>query len=76
MPEIRIHWVPGPKKARFCLRNAVLKLARHDAQVRRFMTVPGDGPITALCFKAAIDDPTRFKRPYRIQQPAGCAQLS
>src|SRR5262249_26886885 len=26
----------------------VLKLARHDAQVRKFMTVPGVGPITAL----------------------------
>jgi hypothetical protein len=25
------------------------------------MTVPGVGPITALCFKATIDDPTRFK---------------
>ena len=23
---------------------------------------PSDGPITALCFKATIDDPTRFKR--------------
>jgi transposase len=40
----------------------VLKLARHDVEVRRFMTVPGVGPITALCFKATIDDPTRFKR--------------
>jgi transposase len=40
----------------------VLKLARHDVQVRRFMTVPGVGPITALCFTATIDDPTRFKR--------------
>jgi transposase len=40
----------------------VLKLARYDGQVRRFMTVPGVGPITALCFKATIDDPTRFKR--------------
>jgi transposase len=40
----------------------VHKLARQDAQVRRFMTVPGVGPITALCFKATIDDPTRFKR--------------
>ena len=40
----------------------VHKLARHDVQVRRFMTVPGVGPITALCFKATIDDPTRFKR--------------
>ena len=39
-----------------------LVLARRDVQVRRFMTVPGVGPITALCFKATIDDPTRFKR--------------
>ena len=40
----------------------VRKLARNDAQVRRFMTTPGVGPITALCFKATIDDPARFKR--------------
>jgi len=44
------------------LDRKVLKLARHDAQVRRFMTVPGVGPITALCFRATIDDPSRFKR--------------
>lgn len=44
------------------LDRKVLKLARQDAQVRRFMTVPGVGPITALCFKATIDDPTRFRR--------------
>ena len=44
------------------LDRKVLILARHDAQIRRFMTVPGVGPITALCFKAAIDDPARFKR--------------
>src|SRR5580692_12541620 len=30
--------------------------------MRRFITVPGVGPITALCFLATIDDPTRFKR--------------
>jgi transposase len=40
----------------------VLRLARNNAQVRRFMTAPGVGPITALCFLATIDDPTRFKR--------------
>jgi transposase len=44
------------------LDRKVHKLARHDTQVRRFMTVPGVGPVTALCFKATIDDPTRFKR--------------
>src|SRR5262249_20073286 len=44
------------------LDRKVLKLARHDVQIRSFMTVPGVGPVTALCFKATIDDPTRFKR--------------
>jgi hypothetical protein len=44
------------------LDRRVLKLARRDVQVRKFMTVPGVGPITALCFKATIDDPTRFPR--------------
>jgi len=44
------------------LDGKVHKLARQDAQVRRFMTVPGVGPITALCFKATIDEPARFKR--------------
>jgi transposase len=44
------------------LDRKVMKLARHDAQVRRFMTVPGIGPITALAFKATIDDPARFAR--------------
>jgi transposase len=44
------------------LDREVLRLARHDMQVRKFMTVPGVGPVTALCFKATIDDPTRFKR--------------
>jgi transposase len=44
------------------LDRKVMKLARHDAQVRRFMTVPGVGPVTALAFKATIDDPARFAR--------------
>src|ERR1700704_6192283 len=38
------------------LDRKVTKLARRDAQVRRFMTVPGVGPVTALAFKATIDD--------------------
>ena len=40
----------------------VMRPARNDAQVRRFMTAPGIGPITALCYLATIDDPARFKR--------------
>jgi transposase len=44
------------------LDRKVLKLARHDVQVRRFMTASGVGPITRSAFKATIDDPTRFKQ--------------
>ena len=36
------------------LDRKVMKLARHDAQVRQFMSVPA--------FKATIDDPARFAR--------------
>jgi transposase len=44
------------------LDRKVMQLARNEVQVRRFMTAPGIGPITALCYLAIIDDPTRFKR--------------
>ena len=44
------------------LDRKVMRLARNDPQVRRLMTAPGVGPITALCYLATIDDPTRFKR--------------
>jgi transposase IS116/IS110/IS902 family protein len=44
------------------LDRMVMKLARNNAQVRQFMTAPGIGPVTALCFLATIDDPRRFRR--------------
>lgn len=44
------------------LDRKVMHLARNEPQVRRFMTVPGVGPITALCYLATIDDPTRFDK--------------
>jgi transposase len=44
------------------LDRKVMKLARGDSQVRTFMTAPGIGPITALLFKATIDNPMRFTR--------------
>jgi transposase len=43
------------------LDNEVKAIVRTDPICRRFMTVPGVGAITALTFKAAVDDPTRFK---------------
>ncbi len=44
------------------LYRKLLGLARNDVDSRRSMTVPGIGPITALAFYAAVDDPTRFRR--------------
>ena len=44
------------------LDRKVLRLARNDAQVRRFMTAPGVGPITALCFLATVDDPNSIQK--------------
>lgn len=50
------------------LDEQVLKLekqirleAQNDADVRLLMTIPGVGPITALSFKAAIGEPSRFQ---------------
>jgi transposase len=39
----------------------VRKMARSDTQARLLMSVPGVGPIVALTFASAIDDPARFK---------------
>ena len=44
------------------LTRKLLALARDNDVSRRLMTVPGVGPINALAFCAAIDEPTRFKR--------------
>jgi len=43
------------------LEYRVRKLAKQDPVCQRLMTAPGVGPITALTFKAGVDDPTRFK---------------
>lgn len=44
------------------LTKRVLDIVRSEQVCRRLMTVPGVGPITALAFRATIDDPGRFKR--------------
>src|SRR3982074_692344 len=40
----------------------VTAFSSSNAQVRQFMTAPGIGPVTALCFLAAIDGGARRKR--------------
>ena len=44
------------------LDNRTRKMAHADPVCLRLMTVPGVGFITALTFKAGVDDPGRFKR--------------
>ena len=55
--------------ARRCLAGQVKELearigaaARGSDDCRRLMTVPGVGPMTALAFMTAIDEPGRFRR--------------
>jgi len=43
------------------LDRRVKKAASHDDVCMKLMTIPGVGPIAALSFKSAVDDPTRFK---------------
>ena len=44
------------------LHKELLRVTANDELCRRFMTIPGVGPVTALAFKATIDDPRRFRR--------------
>src|SRR5262245_53705529 len=44
------------------LHKAVLAIVREDAVCRRLMTVPGVGPLVAVTFKSAVDDPSRIAK--------------
>jgi len=44
------------------LHRLVIRVVRADEVCRRFMAIPGVGPVTALQVKTALDDPGRFSR--------------
>ena len=44
------------------LEKLVRGLARRDPACRLLMTMPGVGPVVALTYVSAIDDPARFRR--------------
>ncbi len=44
------------------LHKLAVGLVARDEVCRRFMAIPGVGPVTALTFSTAIDDPSRFRR--------------
>jgi transposase len=44
------------------LHNLIVRVVGRDELMRRFTSVPGVGPITAMSFRAAVDDPNRFQK--------------
>lgn len=44
------------------LHKALLAIVREDQVCRRLMTAPGVGPVVAITFKTAVDDPTRIAK--------------
>lgn len=49
----------------------VRKVAHENPVCVRLMTIPGVGPVTAVRFVAAIDDPARFSSAHRVQSYLG-----
>jgi transposase len=58
-PLLSIHEQICREQAAF--DEEVRRLAKSDETVRRLMTVPGVGMVTALTFRHTIDDPSRFR---------------
>jgi transposase len=44
------------------LHRLLLATVRTDPVCGRLMSVPGVGPVTALAFRTAVEDPTRFRK--------------
>jgi transposase len=44
------------------LHKAMLAITRRDPVCRRLMTTPGIGPLVAITFKTAVDDPARIQK--------------
>ena len=48
------------------LDRDIRRLVRREPALKRFMTVPGVAPITAVAFLSTIDDPERFKHAWDV----------
>jgi len=59
MPLLDVHRIVAKHIAEADVRLEAV--ANVEPICRRLMTVPGVGPVTALAFRSAIDDPSRFK---------------
>lgn len=61
------------RKELAALHAELLRVTQNDELCRRFMTIPGVGPVTALAFKTAIDRPDRFRRSADVGAHLGLA---
>ena len=55
------------------LHRELLRVTQTDELCRRFMSIPGVGPVTALAFKTTIDRPDRFRRSNDVGAHLGLA---
>ena len=53
------------------LHKMLLDVVRDDPVCRRFMTVPGVGPLVALTYRSSIDQPYRFTHSRSVGAHAG-----
>jgi transposase len=53
------------------LDKEMRRFIRDDPTLRRFLTVPGVGPVTALALQATVDEPSRFRRARDVGPTSG-----
>jgi transposase len=53
------------------LHKMMLQVVRHDPICRRLMTAPGVGPVVALTYRCAVDQPQRFVHSKAVGAQAG-----
>jgi transposase len=62
----------GPLNARIALLDrGLVEISRKDEVVKRLMTVPGVGPVIAVCFVATLDRVDRFQGPHQVESYLG-----
>jgi transposase len=53
------------------LEKLILSYVKRDEVCRRFMTIPGVGPLTALAYKTYVDRPGRFRQSKTVGAAVG-----
>lgn len=62
----------GPLNKRIALLDRQLvEISRKDDVVKRLMTMPGVGPVIAVCFVATLDRVDRFRGPHQVESYLG-----